>query len=78
MTDDNRPLVIGIIGGSGVYDIEGLTNKRWVFVQSPLGKPSDELLVGELNGQQWCFCRATAAVTGFRQISTNLSDHTRN
>ena len=38
--------MIGIIGGSGVYDIEGLTNKRWVFVQSPFGKPSDELLFG--------------------------------
>ena len=47
--------MIGIIGGSGVYDIEGLTNKRWVFVQSPFGKPSDELLFGELNGQQMVF-----------------------
>ena len=55
MTDGNRPTVIGIIGGSGVYDIEGLTNKRWVHVQSPFGKPSDELLFGELNGQQMVF-----------------------
>ena len=47
--------MIGIIGGSGVYDIEGLTNKRWVSVQSPFGKPSDELLFGELNGQQMVF-----------------------
>jgi len=35
MTDGNRPTVIGIIGGSGVYDIEGLTNKRWKRVESP-------------------------------------------
>ena len=55
MTDGNRTPVIGIIGGSGVYDIEGLTNKRWVHVQSPFGKPSDELLFGELNGQQMVF-----------------------
>jgi 5'-methylthioadenosine phosphorylase len=47
--------MIGIIGGSGVYDIEGLTNKRWVFVQFPFGKPSDELLFGELNGQKMVF-----------------------
>ncbi|MBT5797706.1 MAG: S-methyl-5'-thioadenosine phosphorylase, partial [Porticoccaceae bacterium] len=55
MTDGNRPTVIGIIGGSGVYDIEGLTNKRWKRVESPFGKPSDELLFGELNGQKMVF-----------------------
>ncbi len=55
MTDVNRPTVIGIIGGSGVYDIEGLTNKRWERVESPFGKPSDELLFGELNGQKMVF-----------------------
>lgn len=55
MTDGNRPTVIGIIGGSGVYDIEGLTNKYWKRVQSPFGKPSDELLFGELNGQKMVF-----------------------
>lgn len=41
---------IGIIGGSGVYDIDGLENKRWQRVESPFGAPSDELLLGELNG----------------------------
>jgi 5'-methylthioadenosine phosphorylase len=47
--------VIGVIGGSGVYDIEGLTNKRWERVSSPFGEASDELLFGELNGQQMVF-----------------------
>jgi 5'-methylthioadenosine phosphorylase len=55
MTDRNRPAVIGIIGGSGVYDIEGLTNKRWERVHSPFGEASDELLFGELNGQRMVF-----------------------
>jgi len=41
--------VFGIIGGSGLYDIEGLTNKRWIKVDSPFGEPSDELLFGELD-----------------------------
>ena len=45
----------GIIGGSGVYDIDGLVNKRWVSVSSSFGAPSDELLFGELNGQQLVF-----------------------
>ena len=47
--------ILGIIGGSGVYDIEGLTNKRWVRVDSPFGEPSDELLLGELGGQPMIF-----------------------
>jgi len=51
----NRPAVLGIIGGSGVYDIEGLTNKRCKRVSSPFGEASDELLFGELNGQQMVF-----------------------
>jgi len=46
---------IGIIGGSGVYDIEGLENKRWETVESPFGEPSDELLFGELNGLKLVF-----------------------
>lgn len=50
-----RKNVIGIIGGSGVYDIDGLTNTRWVKIESPFGQPSDELLFGELNGQQLVF-----------------------
>jgi 5'-methylthioadenosine phosphorylase len=47
--------VIGVLGGSGVYDIDGLVNKRWVKVDSPFGAPSDELLFGELDGQRMVF-----------------------
>lgn len=47
--------VIGIIGGSGVYDIDGLTNQRWQRVGSSFGEPSDEFLFGELNGIQLVF-----------------------
>ena len=47
--------VVGIIGGSGVYDIEGLSGKRWQRMESPFGEPSDELLFGELNGQPMVF-----------------------
>jgi 5'-methylthioadenosine phosphorylase len=46
---------IGIIGGSGVYDIAGLENKRWEKVESPFGEPSDELLFGELDGVKLAF-----------------------
>jgi 5'-methylthioadenosine phosphorylase len=47
--------VIGILGGSGVYDIHGLSNMRWERVDTPFGAPSDELLFGELDGQQLVF-----------------------
>lgn len=55
MINNKQEPVIGIIGGSGVYDIEGLTNKRWERVNSPFGETSDELLFGELDGQQMVF-----------------------
>jgi len=55
MTDGNRPPAIGIIGGSGVYDIDGLVNTRWEKVATPFGEPSDELLFGELGGQRLVF-----------------------
>jgi len=42
---------IGIIGGSGLYHIEGLTRQKWVSVATPFGKPSDRLLTGELAGR---------------------------
>jgi len=47
--------VIGTIGGSGVYDISGLTNKRWQRIDSSFGEASDELLFGELYGQHLVF-----------------------
>jgi 5'-methylthioadenosine phosphorylase len=55
MANQQKKSIIGVLGGSGVYDIEGLTNKRWERVNSPFGEASDELLFGELNGQQMVF-----------------------
>ena len=47
--------MIGVIGGSGVYDIEGLEGAAWVSVESPWGKPSDDILTGSLNGVKMAF-----------------------
>ena len=47
--------LIGIIGGSGIYDIEGLENRKWVKAESSFGSPSDEVLTGELFGQKMAF-----------------------
>jgi len=47
--------IIGIIGGSGLYDIDGLTDIRWERIESPFGQTSDEFLFGQLAGQQLVF-----------------------
>ncbi len=49
------PPVIGIIGGSGIYEIDGLENVRWQRIHSPFGVASDEVMCGELGGQRLVF-----------------------
>jgi 5'-methylthioadenosine phosphorylase len=46
---------IGIIGGSGLYHIEGFTNQKWVELKTPFGAPSDELLTVTLAGREVAF-----------------------
>lgn len=47
--------VLGVIGGSGLYGVEGLANARWTRVDTPFGAPSDELLIGELGDVRLVF-----------------------
>jgi 5'-methylthioadenosine phosphorylase len=46
---------VGIIGGSGLYQIEGLTDAREVYVATPFGDPSDSIVVGDLAGVRVAF-----------------------
>jgi len=46
---------IGIIGGSGLYHIEGFSKQKWVSVRTPFGPPSDGFLTGELSGRAVVF-----------------------
>jgi 5'-methylthioadenosine phosphorylase len=46
---------VGIIGGSGLYHIEGFTRQKWVAVKTPFGAPSDSFLTGELGGRDVVF-----------------------
>ena len=46
---------IGIVGGTGLYDLDGLTDQAWRRVDSPFGRPSDELLFGKLGDQRIVF-----------------------
>ena len=54
MSDSIEP-VIGLIGGSGLYDIDGLEEREWRRVHTPWGEPSDELLFGRLDGVRCVF-----------------------
>jgi 5'-methylthioadenosine phosphorylase len=46
---------IGIIGGSGLYNVEGFTHQKWLKIKTPFGPPSDELLTGKLAGREIVF-----------------------
>ncbi len=46
---------IGIIGGSGLYHIDGFTRQKWVKLKTPFGAPSDDFLTGELSGREVAF-----------------------
>ena len=54
----NRPMAkhrIGIIGGTGLYHIEGFTHQKWVTVKTPFGAPSDAYLTGKIAGRDVVF-----------------------
>jgi 5'-methylthioadenosine phosphorylase len=55
MSEPGCPPVVGVIGGSGIYEIDGLTNVEWRRVGTPFGAPSDELMFGEFGGQRVVF-----------------------
>lgn len=55
MNKEKDKPVLGIVGGSGLYDIDGMQNKRWVSVSSSFGEPSDDFLFGELDGLEIVF-----------------------
>ena len=46
---------IAVIGGSGIYDIDGLENAQWTTVDTPWGTPSDAILTGSLDGVEMAF-----------------------
>ena len=48
-------MVIGVIGGSGLYEMEGLTGVREVRVDTPFGEPSDAYITGNLGGVEMVF-----------------------
>ncbi len=55
MGEAKTPPVVGIIGGSGIYDMDGLESVEWRTLESPFGAPSDDLMFAELAGQKMVF-----------------------
>ena len=47
--------IVGVIGGSGIYEIDGLEGAEWISVESPWGTPSDQVLTGSLEGIRMAF-----------------------
>ena len=47
--------IIGVIGGSGLYEIEGLTAVQEVTLETPFGAPSDAYITGILSGAKMVF-----------------------
>lgn len=62
---------IGIIGGTGLYQIEGFTRQKWVKVRTPFGDPSDQLLTGSLAGRDIVFLPRHAR--GHRLLPSELN-----
>lgn len=52
---ESLPPAIGIIGGSGLYDLEGFENREEITVATPFGQPSDALVTGTLSGRRVYF-----------------------
>ncbi len=50
-----EPVKLGIIGGSGIYDMEALTDVQEVRPHTPFGDPSDAIVIGTLSGQRVAF-----------------------
>ena len=55
MTKPGCPPIVGVIGGSGLYEIDGLADVREEMVETPYGVPSDNLIIGSLEGQTVVF-----------------------
>src|SRR5712692_3056786 len=67
----NEPVRIGIIGGSGLYNMPGIENAYELRVKTPFGDPSDALVVGTLEGKRVAFLARHAR--GHRFLPTEIN-----
>ena len=62
---------LGIIGGSGLYKMEGFENTKWKDIKTPWGNPSDQVLNASYNGEEICFIPRHAR--GHKISPTNIN-----
>jgi len=69
---------IAVIGGTGLYDIEGMSNIRELDIDTPFGKPSDVIVTGDLDGVTVAFLprhgRGHRIMPKYGQISSSLAE----
>lgn len=68
---DNDAPAIGVIGGSGLYEIDGLTDVEEIKVETPFGDPSDAIISGVFEGRRVCFLARHAR--GHRILPSELN-----
>lgn len=71
MISANERAVLGVIGGSGLYEMEGLDEVREVVLETPFGAPSDRFVVGTLEGRRVAFLARHGR--GHRLLPTELN-----
>jgi 5'-methylthioadenosine phosphorylase len=54
-TEQANEAVIGVVGGSGLYEMDGFEGISMLTVRTPFGEPSDKLVMGEIGGRRVCF-----------------------
>ena len=65
--------VLGVIGGSGVYDLPGIEDVEEKRIESPWGEPSDALRIGRIGRTEVVFLPATGAATDSRRRTSTTA-----
>jgi 5'-methylthioadenosine phosphorylase len=68
---NHQPAAIGVIGGSGLYQVEGLASPKEIHIETPFGKPSDVIISGTIHGRPIFFLPRHAR--GHRILPTELN-----
>ena len=63
---------VGVIGGSGLYHIEGFTGQEWVKVKTPFGRTSDDFMTGRLEIARSYSCPVMVVVTAFCPANSTI------
>ena len=70
--------MIGVIGGSGVYEIDGLQDATWITVETPWGAPSDQILTWHVGwGENGVFAAPRSWACAYAKLNSLPREHRR-